>query len=165
MVNGQHFSGTGYQLDGTDNRDPILGIIVINPNSRGDRRDEDHVAELRCRVRAGDGRRGVDADASRARNEFHGSVFEFYQDDAFQARNPFTQSTRNSLTGDSCRRRRRTSSADRSADRSSKDRVFFFGDYQGTRSNVGGSQLLTRPDRGGAHRRSERLRHQHLRSG
>ena len=31
MVNGQHFSGTGYQLDGTDNRDPILGIIVINP--------------------------------------------------------------------------------------------------------------------------------------
>ena len=32
MVNGQHFSGTGYQLDGTENRDPILGIIVINPN-------------------------------------------------------------------------------------------------------------------------------------
>jgi len=32
MVNGQHFSGTGYQLDGTDNRDPMLGIIVINPN-------------------------------------------------------------------------------------------------------------------------------------
>ena len=31
MVNGQHFSGTGYQLDGTENRDPILGIIVINP--------------------------------------------------------------------------------------------------------------------------------------
>src|SRR5215471_6609164 len=24
MVNGQHFSGTGYQLDGTENRDPIL---------------------------------------------------------------------------------------------------------------------------------------------
>ncbi|HEX8090155.1 MAG TPA: carboxypeptidase-like regulatory domain-containing protein, partial [Blastocatellia bacterium] len=32
IVNGQHFSGTGYQLDGTENRDPILGIIVINPN-------------------------------------------------------------------------------------------------------------------------------------
>ena len=31
MVNGQHFSGTSYQLDGTENRDPILGIIVINP--------------------------------------------------------------------------------------------------------------------------------------
>ena len=32
QVNGQSFAGTGYQLDGTDNRDPILGIIVINPN-------------------------------------------------------------------------------------------------------------------------------------
>ena len=32
MVNGQSFSGTGFQLDGTENRDPILGIIVINPN-------------------------------------------------------------------------------------------------------------------------------------
>ena len=31
VVNGQSFSGTSYQLDGTDNRDPILGIIVINP--------------------------------------------------------------------------------------------------------------------------------------
>jgi hypothetical protein len=31
-VNGQHFSGVGYQLDGTDNQDPILGIIVVNPN-------------------------------------------------------------------------------------------------------------------------------------
>jgi len=31
-VNGQHFSGTGFQLDGTENQSPILGIIVINPN-------------------------------------------------------------------------------------------------------------------------------------
>src|SRR5262245_36175464 len=30
QVDGQHFSGTDYQLDGTQNRDPILGIIVIN---------------------------------------------------------------------------------------------------------------------------------------
>src|SRR5579885_3409701 len=32
FVNGQHFSGTAYELDGTDNQDPILGIIVVNPN-------------------------------------------------------------------------------------------------------------------------------------
>ena len=31
-MNGQHFSGTGYELDGTDNQDPILGIIIVNPN-------------------------------------------------------------------------------------------------------------------------------------
>ena len=32
FVNGQHFSGTAFELDGTDNQDPILGIIVVNPN-------------------------------------------------------------------------------------------------------------------------------------
>ena len=65
MVNGQHFSGTGYQLDGTENRDPILGIIVINPTLESIRRNEDHVAELRRGVRPGDGRRRVGADQVR----------------------------------------------------------------------------------------------------
>src|SRR5947209_13108527 len=32
FVDGQHFSGTAFELDGTDNQDPILGIIVVNPN-------------------------------------------------------------------------------------------------------------------------------------
>src|SRR5438046_4376547 len=32
FVQGQHFSGTAYELDGTDNQDPILGIIVVDPN-------------------------------------------------------------------------------------------------------------------------------------
>ena len=32
-VDGQAFAGVAYQLDGTDNQDPILGIIVINPNA------------------------------------------------------------------------------------------------------------------------------------
>ena len=27
-----NFSGTAFELDGTDNQDPILGIIVVNPN-------------------------------------------------------------------------------------------------------------------------------------
>src|SRR6266568_8122225 len=31
QVDGQAFGGTAFELDGTDNQDPILGIIVINP--------------------------------------------------------------------------------------------------------------------------------------
>ena len=31
VVNGQVFDAMGYELDGTTNQDPILGIIVINP--------------------------------------------------------------------------------------------------------------------------------------
>ena len=40
FVNGQHFSGTAYELDGTDNQDPILGIIVVNPNLGRNSRDQ-----------------------------------------------------------------------------------------------------------------------------
>ena len=31
QINGQHFSGVAYELDGAANQDPILGQIVINP--------------------------------------------------------------------------------------------------------------------------------------
>jgi len=47
LTNGQHFAGTGFELDGTDNQDPILGIIVINPNPRFHQRSEDYFAGLR----------------------------------------------------------------------------------------------------------------------
>ena len=33
QIDGQAFGGVNYTLDGTDNQDAILGIIVINPNS------------------------------------------------------------------------------------------------------------------------------------
>ena len=69
------------------------------PDARVDRRDEDHLAELRRRVRPGDRRRRLGADQVGRATTFHGSVFEFYQSDRFQARNPFTQAQPNALTG------------------------------------------------------------------
>ena len=33
QIDGQAFGGVNYTLDGTDNQDAILGIIVVNPNS------------------------------------------------------------------------------------------------------------------------------------
>ncbi len=62
-TNGQHFAGTAFELDGTDNQDPILGIIVINPNldaiSEAKITSQDYDAEgyqrdswLRVRLRA-----------------------------------------------------------------------------------------------------------------
>ncbi len=53
QVDGQAFGGTAFELDGTDNQDPILGIIVINPaNGCGDG-NQDHHAELRRRAGQG----------------------------------------------------------------------------------------------------------------
>src|SRR5207249_2132156 len=91
MVNGQHFSGTSYQLDGTDNRDPILGIIVINPTLEG-------VSEAKVTTQNFDAEFGmatagvVTAQTRSGSNDPHGSAFMFRRNDIFQARDPFSQS-------------------------------------------------------------------------
>ena len=120
MVNGQHFSGTGYQLDGTENRDPILGIIVINPTLESI--GETKITSQNYDAEFGQATAGVvSVQTKSGGNEFHGSGFEFYQSDRFQARNPFTQVAAESAHRQvPARDARRTSSADRSADRSSR---------------------------------------------
>ena len=81
MVNGQHFSGTNYQLDGTENRDPILGIIVINPTleSIGETKitSQNYDAEFGLAV-AG----VVSVQTRSGGNSLRGSAFEFFQNDA-----------------------------------------------------------------------------------
>jgi outer membrane receptor protein involved in Fe transport len=139
QVNGQHFSGTGYQLDGTENRDPILGIIVINPNLES-------IAETKITSQNYDAEFGqatagvVSVQTKSGRNELFGSAFEFYQSDRFQARNPFTQPTRESLAETS-----RHLFGGSAGGPIVQNRTFFFGDYQGTRATQGGSRLLTVP--------------------
>ena len=98
MVNGQHFSGTDYQLDGTENRDPILGIIVINPTLESI--GETKITSQNYDAEFGQAIAGVVSVQTRSgTNSLHGSAFEFFQNDAFQARNPFTQFQRDPLTG------------------------------------------------------------------
>ena len=99
MVNGQTFSGTGYQLDGTENRDPILGIIVINPNLEAI--GETKITSQNYDAEFGQAIAGVvSVQTKSGTNEFHGSAFEFLQRDRFQARNPFSQpDVENPLTG------------------------------------------------------------------
>ena len=68
----------------------MLGIIVINPNL-------DAVAEAKITSQNYDAEFGqatagvVSVQTRSGSNELHGSVFEFYRSDRFQARNPFTQ--------------------------------------------------------------------------
>jgi hypothetical protein len=144
MVNGQHFSGTGYQLDGTENRDPILGIIVINPNFEA-------IAETKITSQNYDAEFGqatagvVSVQTKSGANAFHGSLFEFHQDDRWQSRNPFTQKDPDPLTGRFLPKTNKNQFGASLGGPLQKDRVFFFGDYQGTRSTVGGSRLLTVP--------------------
>jgi outer membrane receptor protein involved in Fe transport len=144
VVNGQTFSGTGYQLDGTENRDPILGIIVINPNLEAI--GETKVTSQNYDAEFGQAIAGVvSVQTKSGTNSFHGSAFEFLQRDRFQARNPFTNFARDPLTGEYLPESDRDQFGGSIGGPIQKDKFFFFADYQGTRSNVGGSRLLTVP--------------------
>ena len=76
MVNGQAFAGTAFELDGTDNQDPILGIIVINPTM-------DAVTETKITTQNFDAELGkavsavVTAQTKSGTNSFHGSAYDF----------------------------------------------------------------------------------------
>src|SRR5437867_7398161 len=144
MVNGQHFSGTGYQLDGTENRDPILGIIVINPNFEAI--GETKITSQNYDAEFGQATAGVVSVQTRSgTNQIHGSLFEFRQNDVLQARNPFSQSQKDPLTGKFIPDTLKNQFGGSIGGPIIKDKFFYFGDYQGTRSKVGGSRLLTVP--------------------
>jgi carboxypeptidase family protein/TonB-dependent receptor-like protein len=145
QVNGQSFAGTGYQLDGTDNRDPILGIIVINPNFEAI--GEAKITSQNYDAEFGQAIAGVVSVSTKSgTNELHGSLFEFLQRDRFQARNPFTQPDRpDPVTGRVLPQTKRDQFGGALGGPIVKNKFFFFADYQGTRSNIGGSKLLTVP--------------------
>jgi hypothetical protein len=144
MVNGQHFSGTGYQLDGTENRDPILGIIVINPTLESI--GETKITSQNYDAEFGQATAGVVSVQTRSgTNQYRGSLFEFYQSDAFQSRNPFTQFQPDPLTGRLLPETSRHQFGGSIGGPILENRWFFFGDFQGTRSTQGGSRLLTVP--------------------
>ncbi len=144
IVNGQTFSGTGYQLDGTDNRDVILGIIVINPTFESV--GETKITSSNYDAEFGQAIAGVASVQTKSgTNSFRGSVFEYLQRDRFQARNPFTQFRVDPLTGKAIPSTKRDQFGGSIGGPIFKNRVFFFGDYQGTRATQGGSKLLTVP--------------------
>jgi hypothetical protein len=145
LVNGQSFAGVSHLLDGTDNHDAVLGWIVINPTLES-------VTEAKVTTADFDAEFGTSAAAvvssqtKSGTNSVHGSAFEFLRNDHMQARNPFTQSlpifgtngrvipvTQWNQFGGSI------------GGPIKKNKLFYFGDYQGTRRNTGGSVLLRVP--------------------
>src|SRR6267154_1742168 len=144
FVQGQHFSGTAYELDGTDNQDPILGIIVVNPNL-------DAVTETKVALQNYDAEFGkavagvVTAQTKSGSNDIHGSGFWFRRTDALQARDPFTQSAPDPVTGRFIPNSRWQQFGGTVGGPIIKDKLFFFGDYQGTRQSNGLTNQMTIP--------------------
>src|SRR5947208_12964707 len=134
FVNGQHFSGTAYELDGTDNQDPILGIIVINPNI-------DAVTETKFNLQNYDAEFGkavagiMTVQTKSGSNDFHGDGFYFRRTDATQARDPFTQFAKDPITHRFLPSQRWQQLGGTVGGPVIKNKLFFFGDYQGTRQS------------------------------
>ena len=143
QVNGQPFSGTGFQLDGTDNQDPILGIIVINPNL-------DAVTETQIESQNYDAEFGLAAaglmivSTKSGTNDFHGSAFEFLRNNSpgFQdfARNPFNSAENNGIPPTKWNQ-----FGGSIGGRIIKNKLFFFGDAQLTRRRDGSSVKTSVP--------------------
>jgi hypothetical protein len=90
-VNGQHFTGLGYLLDGTDNRDFMYGNMIVVPDL--DSVVQAKVTSANFDAEFGQAQAGVVTTSTKSgTNDLHGSAFMFRNNDLTQARNPFSQS-------------------------------------------------------------------------
>jgi Carboxypeptidase regulatory-like domain len=139
-VDGQLPFATGYELDGTDNQDPLNGVAVINPNL-------DAVSEMKVTAQNYDAEFGkavaglVTAQTRSGSNSFHGTAFEYRRSDAQQARDPFANAPPNNSLPPTLHNQFGGSVGGPVR----KDKLFFFGDYQGLREKTGISTLTTVP--------------------
>ena len=139
QIDGQAFGGVNYTLDGTDNQDAILGIIVINPNS-------DSMSETKLTTQNFDAEFGkavssvITVQTKSGSNNFHGTLFDNRESNANLARDPFTQSAAAGLPAGL-----KSQFGGSIGGPIWKDHVFFFGDYQGVRQKVGTSADMTVP--------------------
>ncbi len=146
QVDGQAFGGVAFQLDGTDNQDPILGIIVINPNM-------DSLSETKITTQNFDAEFGkavssvVTAQTKSGTNSFHGSAFDYRESNANQARDPYSQNPApgTNKTGGLVPGGLKNQFGGSIGGPILKDKLFFFGDFQLVRQKVGTSAQMTVP--------------------
>jgi len=140
FVNGQHFSGTAFELDGTDNQDPILGIIVVNPNL-------DAIQESKITLQNYDAEFGkavagvVTVQTKSGTNDIHGTGFYDWRNDGQQARDPFKNAPPHNVLPLANFKQFGGAAGGPII----KNKLFIFGDYQGTRQTNGITDLLTIP--------------------
>ncbi len=136
-TNGQLFSGTNFMIDGMDNNDPVLGIIVINPAIDSVQGFNATTSNFDAEFSQAGGV-VVQVETKSGTNQIHGSGFEFFRNNIFQARDPFNQPTSvptvhwNQFGGSVGGPIR-------------KDKMFGFFDYQGSRQHNPGSTGIRVP--------------------
>jgi hypothetical protein len=137
-ANGSNYGSLGWQLDGTDNREPVDGIIVINPTL--DSLSEMRVMTENATPEFGGASAGfVIAQTKSGGNQLHGDAFLFRRSGALEARDPFTQFAPNPVTGKFIPGTLWNQFGGSISGPVMKDKMFYFLDYQGTRQKTGTS--------------------------
>src|SRR3984885_9599090 len=127
-VNGAAPNANGHLLDGVENTEAIQGLsIIVAPN--------DSVQEVKLTTSDYDAEYGKVAGGlwqittKSGTNTFHGSAFENYRTSGFNAPDHFSEP--NGIPGN-----RWNQFGGSAGGRVIRDKLFFFGDYQGMRNNL-----------------------------
>ena len=138
QVDGQAFGGVAYELDGADNEDPILGIIVVNPSI-------DSVTETKISTQNYDAELGkavaavMTAQTKSGTNSFHGDAYDYRTGNANLARDPYDQAPGSIPAG------LKNRFGGSIGGPIKKDKLFFFGNYEGQRQKIGNTAVDTLP--------------------
>jgi outer membrane receptor protein involved in Fe transport len=137
QVNGQNNSANNFQIDGVDNNEPLLGLVVQIPPAEAIQQfsvsTSNYDAEFGRAVGA-----VVNVTTRPGSNEFHGSLFEFHNNSALKARNFFQLTGNRNSDG-----KLKVPNAIKNQFGGTiggpivKNRTFFFGDYQGQYQRIG----------------------------
>jgi hypothetical protein len=144
QIDGQAFGGVNYTLDGTDNEDAILGIIVINPNAES-------MSEAKLTTQNFDAEFGkavaevASIQTKSGTNSFHGTLFDNRESNANLARDPFTGYNTNTNKDIPYGTGLKNQFGGSIGGPIVKDKIFFFGDYQGVRQKSAGTGIGTVP--------------------
>ncbi len=124
-VNGQDDTLNNFIIDGTDDNERVIGTIGVRPNVEGIQ--EITVETNSYSAEAGRTAGGVVSIITRSgTNQFHGSAYEFFRNDIFDARNVLQTSGRKPEL-------RQNQFGGSIGGPIFHDRTFFFGDYEGLR--------------------------------
>ncbi|MDE3180305.1 MAG: TonB-dependent receptor, partial [Acidobacteriota bacterium] len=147
-TNGQDYDANNFMINGTTNNDAVLGISILNPPL-------DSIQEAKVTTSNYDaqfsqaGGSVIQVQTKSGSNQIHGSLFEYLQNDVFQARDPFTQGLHAPGTPAPPHRGipelRFNQFGGSIGGPIKKDKAFWFFDYQANRENLGGSTLTRVP--------------------
>jgi len=137
-VNGAREDGNNFLLDGVYNVDPKLNTFAVRP-------PVDAIREFEIATSTYDaafGRNGgaqINVALKSGSNDFHGSLYEFHRNAAFDARNFFAPA------GEPAPKYLRNQFGFSAGGPILKQRTFFFADYEGTRAREGLTRVTNVP--------------------